>query len=44
MHRQGDYYTEVLQQELKEIKEPEVICYHFEFHDKTKREINPFKL
>ena len=44
MHRLGDYYTKVLQQELNEIKEPEEIYVHIEFHDETKREINPFKL
>ena len=39
-----DYYTEVLQQELNEIKEPEEICYHIDFQDETKKEVNPFKL
>ena len=43
MHRLGDYYTEVLQQELNEIKEFEEIYYN-EFHDETKREVDPFKL
>ena len=46
MHKRrlGDYYTDVLQQELNEIKEPEEIYYHIEFQDETKREVNPFKL
>ena len=44
MHRQGDYYTELLQQEMVEIKEPEEICYNIWVHDETKREVNPFKL
>ena len=44
MHRLGDYYTELQYQELIEIKEPEEIYYHIEFHDETKREVNPFKL
>ena len=44
MHLLGDFYTELLQQELMEIKEPEEIYYHNEFHDETKREDNPFKL
>ena len=44
MHRLRDYYTEVLQQELDEIKETEEIYYHIEFHYQTKREVNPFKL
>ena len=44
MHCLRDYYTEVLQQELNEIKEPEEIYYHVEFHDETKRVVNPFKL
>ena len=39
-----DYYTEVLQQELNNIKEPEEIYYHNEFKDETQREVNPFKL
>ena len=39
-----DYYTEVLQQELNEIKEPEEIYYHIEFQAETKREVNPFKI
>ena len=43
MHRLGDYYTEWLP-ELNKIKEPEGIYYHIEFHDETKREVNPFKL
>ena len=43
MHCLRDYYTEVLQQELNEIKEPEEI-YYIEFQDETKREVNPFKL
>ena len=44
MHCLRDYYTEVLQQELNEIKEPEEIYYHIEFQDETKRDVNPFKL
>ena len=46
MHKRrlGDYYTDVLQQELNEIKEPEEIYYHIEFQDETKRDVNPFKL
>ena len=43
-HRLGDYYTDVLQQELNEIKEPEEMFYHIEFQDDTKRDFNPFKL
>ena len=43
-NRLGDYYTDVLQQELNEIKEPEEIYYHIEFQDETKRDVNPFKL
>ena len=42
MHCLRDYYTEVLQQELNDIKEPEE--YHIEFQDETRREVNPFKL
>ena len=44
MHRLGDYYTEVLQEELNAIKEPEEIYYHIDFHDETKRVVNPFEL
>ena len=44
MHRLGDYYIEVLQQQLNETKEPEEIQYHIEFHDESKREVNSFKL
>ena len=43
MHRLGDYYTEVLQQELNEVKEPEKKNYQIDFFDETKREVNPFK-
>ena len=43
-HRLGDYYTDVLQQELNEIKEPEEIYHHIELQDETKRDENPFKL
>ena len=38
-----DYYTEVLQQELNEINEPEKKYYLIEFQDETNREVNPFK-
>ena len=44
MHRLGDFYKEVLQQELYEIKEPEEIYYDIDINDETKREVNPFKL
>ena len=44
MYRLIDYSTEVLQQEMNEIEEPEEIYYHIEFHDEIKREVNPFKL
>ena len=44
MHRLGDCSTKVLQQGLYEIKEPDEIYYHIEFHDETRREANPFKL
>jgi len=44
MHCLGDYYTEVLQQELNKIREPAELYYHIEFNDETKREVNPFKL
>ena len=37
-------YTEVLQQEKIELKEPEDIYYHIELHDETKGEVNPFVL
>ena len=37
MHCLRDYYTEVLQQELNEIKEPEEIYYHIENLDETTR-------
>ena len=45
MHKRRleDYYTDVLQQELNEIKEPAEIYYHNEFQDETKRDVNPFK-
>ena len=43
MHCVRDCYTELVQ-ELNEIKEPEEIYYHIEFHDQTKREVDPFKL
>ena len=39
-----DYSTEVLQQDLNEIKEPEETFYHVEFQGETRREVNPFKL
>ena len=38
------YYSEVLQQELNEIKEPEEIYHHIEFKDKTMKQVTPFKL
>ena len=44
MHCLRDYHTEVLQQELNEIKHSEEIYYHFEFQDETMRDCNPFKL
>ena len=44
MNRVGDYYTELLLQEMSEIKESGEIYYHIEFHDETKRVVNPFKL
>ena len=44
MHCLRDYYTEVLQQELNEIKEPEEMYYLIAFPDETKREVNPFNL
>ena len=44
MYHKKDCYTEVLQEELNEIKEPEEMYYHLEFHDKTKREVISFKL
>ena len=44
MHCLRDYYTEVLQRKLNEIKEPEELYYQIEFQDETKREVNPFKL
>ena len=39
-----DNYTEILQQELNEIKEPEELYYHIEIQEDAKREVNPFKL
>ena len=45
MHRLGDFYTDLLQQELNETKEPEKKKhYHFEFDDKIKKHVNLFKL
>ena len=44
MHCTGDYYTELPQQELIEIKAPEEIYYHTKFPDESKREVKPFKL
>ena len=44
MHRLGDYYTDVLQQELNDVKKPEKIYYHVEFRGETKRDGNPCKL
>ena len=44
MLRLRDYYTGVLQHEPNGIKEPEEIYYPIEFHDETKRLVNPFKL
>ena len=37
MHRLEDYYTETLQQELKEINEHEEIYYGIGIHDETNR-------
>ena len=42
MHCLRDYYTEIVQQDLNEIKEQEEMYYHIEFHDETNIEINPF--
>ena len=44
MHCLRDYYTEVVQQALNEIKEPEELYYRIEIQDETKREVYPFKL
>ena len=44
MHCLGDDSTEVLQQELSEIKEHAEIYYQIEFKDETMREVNPFTL
>lgn len=43
MHSLGDFYTEVVQQELNEIKKPEEINY-IELHSETMREASSFKL
>ena len=37
MLRLKDYYTEVLQQELNQNKEPGEIDYHIDFQDETMR-------
>ena len=39
--RLGDYYTDVLEQELNKIKETEEMYYHIGFLDETKRDVNP---
>ena len=44
MQRLGDFYTDVQPQDLNEIKEAAEIYYYIEFHDKTMREVNFFKL
>ena len=44
MHHLRDICTKVLQQELNEIKQPEKIYNHIEFHDETKRMVNRFNL
>ena len=44
MHCLRGLYTEVLEQELDEIKEREENYYHIELQDETKREVNPLKL
>ena len=46
MHKRRleDYYTDVLQQEINEIKELEEIYYHIKFQDKTMRDVNSFRL
>ena len=44
MHWRRDYYAEVLQQELNEIKEPEELYYRIEIQDETKWEVKPVKL
>ena len=43
MHRLGDYYTELLQQELNDFKEREEIYYRIELKDGTKTERKRFK-
>ena len=43
MYRLGDYYSELIQHELNEIKDSEE-KYYIEFHDETKKEVNPFKM
>ena len=43
MYRLGDECTEVLQQEMNEIKEPEEIYYRIEFIDKPKKRLIPLK-
>ena len=44
MHYLRDHYTEVLQQELNEIKDPREMYYHIESQDEIKRQFNPFTL
>ena len=43
MHNLGEFCTELLQQELVDIKEPEEIYSHNEFDEEYTREVNPFK-
>ena len=43
MYRLGDECTEVLQQEMNEIKEPEEIYYRIDFIDKPKKRLIPLK-
>ena len=38
------FYTELLQQDMNQIKEPEERCYHIKIDDEIKRHVNPFKL
>ena len=44
MQRRGYFYTDLLQHELNDIKEPEEIYYPIEFEEGFKRNVNPSKL